>query len=274
MQAANWLYVHPILRFAATVLGFTGIALGLYIGFRFLETDSGGRLLLAAIGIVQTSVALVLLVLVTVFSTKSLPLVGLRNGSRRFLQRTLPAILRDVRLPNSDVARFLVDPITVTVPEHTSNSATYHLSAQPADSAEKSFCIHIYMNMDKCAVFFYLPFQGAFDLNAAPGGEARIKYVMALVAQRFDYEIKMSERRFGFELEPIAEKEEIDPSTPFLVFCYMRKFSEDFFEKPSEQLAFGQDLGQLVRSFFMTVRRYDLDLATLPELNGKPRDAA
>lgn len=258
---------------AAIATGILGVVVGVLIANRYLGHASPGYFG-AAVGVVQASLALILLVFLAVFSTKSLPVHRLQQGCRTFLRSTLPEVIAQARLPSKSQGRFLVTPLHVHVAEQTENSATYEVTTRGPANKKQSFCTHFYLNLDKCALFFYLPLQGAFEVDATGWEDAEGDVIHKLVLQRFNYEISLSKQRFSFDFDSVVEREEIGDGL-YYVFCYTRTLSEQFVEKPSEQLALAQDISQLVRSFFMTIERYDIALGALPGPVGqRPKDAS
>lgn len=198
----------------------------------------------------QASVSTLLLIAVALFSEKSTPISGLQRKSKLYLEHTLRNVLAEASVPKRTNGAVKERAVRVKIIANSSTTATYNVSIENDDSDFSSLSTVIYLNVNRCQLFFYVP----------PNPDQTMEKLQEDVARDFIYEIKNASK-FGLKFYERIGVEEIGDAEFYYVFCYSRKFSKDFLETPSEQLSFAQDYARLVRSFLMTSNRYRVRLA-------------
>ncbi len=171
-----------------------------------------------------------------------------RSDARRFLDETLEAALRDIRLPEPGETRGETGRLRVQRLESGRTFATYALSR---DRAGFSCRLHVFLNVNRMALYFYAP--------APPAAEGSNRSAAEEIMSRFSFEADLA-RRLDMELAVKVGYEESNDREN-VVFGFWTRFEPGALGDQTRALGLGQDAAQLTRSMLLTAVREKLALA-------------
>lgn len=248
-------HLPPVVRFAVLALftllcGATLYALTVHPAHLGLHDGPGGaqNWVLAVAALAQLAITGFLLFVVAFWSEREPSINSLKIQAHRFLAETVLEALRDIRLPVAGETRGAAGRVRVRRLEAAHNFATFRLSA---DLLGVDCLLHIFFNLNCAAIYFYAPLPDN-DPAAAEAETTRLK-------QLFHDEIEASER-IGMSVRLKTGYEEA-ADAECLVFCFARRFDEDFIGRPARKLALAQDIAQIARSILRTAARSGARLA-------------
>lgn len=248
-------YVPASVKWTVIGLLVAGTAFGVVLAFAMPSESGDPNYLRTGMALVQASLSAAAVAIIALFSRPATPVYALKARSSDFLCNTLRDAIEGVQLP-VDGGPFLGRCVKVKLVEDNTTSATYNVLIEGGGSAASRLSTHVFFNVYHATAYFYIRLENEIDRHR--------------MIEIFSYERKLA-KSLGFSVDETVSLEEIAEGT-YLVFSFHKDLDFVFLESPAHQLALAQDLGRIVRSFFITASRNELPLGYV-NLEGSSKTA-